>query len=309
MENQTIRIATRKSQLALWQAEHVKKELLELHPQLTIELVGITTQGDKILDTTLSKIGGKGLFIKELENALLDGRADIAVHSVKDMPGDISSEFCLPVICKRDEPRDAFVSNQYSDFSSLPSAAIVGTSSLRRQCQLKALRPDIKVIPLRGNVNTRLAKLDANEYDAIVLAGVGLKRLGMTDRIRHHFTPTQLLPAVGQGALGIECRVDDHEIQEYISLLNDKETWQCVMAERTVNQLLNGSCQIPIAVYGILQDDQLHLQGLVGNPDGTQLITHELTGECTQFKKIGENLAQGLLSQGADEILKNINHD
>ncbi|MEW8292520.1 MAG: hydroxymethylbilane synthase [Candidatus Thiodiazotropha endolucinida] len=302
--SQTITIATRKSPLAMWQAEHVAAELKRVHPDIRVELMGMTTQGDKILDTPLAKIGGKGLFIKELEQGLISGEADLAVHSMKDVPVELPPGLHLPVIMQREDPRDAFVSNRYQSIDQLPQRACVGTSSLRRQCQLAEGRPDLVIKSLRGNVNTRLRKLDDGEYDAIILAAAGLKRLGFEDRITALIGPEQSLPAIGQGAVGIECRVDDPRVNDLITPLHHAETAYCVGAERAMNQRLNGGCQVPIAGYAMLESDNLWLRGLVGEPDGSRIIRGEVEGKTQEARAMGEGLADRLLEWGADEILK-----
>ncbi|ENW08499.1 hydroxymethylbilane synthase [Acinetobacter beijerinckii] len=300
----TLKIATRQSPLALWQAEHIRFRLNELYPDLTVELVKFVTQGDKILDTPLAKIGGKGLFVKELEAALLDGRADLAVHSMKDVPMHLPENLSLAVICEREDPLDAFVSNQYSNFDELPLGAKVGTSSLRRKCQILQLRPDLEIIDLRGNVGTRLSKLDDGLYDAIILASAGLKRLGLADRIRHSLDPVISLPAVGQGALGLECRENDHELLALIQPLQHQETSICVRAERAFNAYLEGGCQVPIAGYATLVNAQLKIEGRVGSVDGKTLLKEALEGPADEAEQLGEQLAQRLLAQGAGELLK-----
>lgn len=299
-----IRIATRKSPLALWQAEFVRAELLRLHPGLTVELLTFTTQGDKILDTPLAKIGGKGLFVKELEVALLDGRADIAVHSIKDVPMDFPAGLGLLAIGEREDPRDAFVSNNFSSLEDLPLAAVVGTSSLRRQCQLRQRRPDLLIKDLRGNVNTRLAKLDGGEYDAVILASAGLKRLGFNDRIRSNLAPEILLPAVGQGALGIEARADDARIAAFIAPLNHADSAARVSAERAMNRRLQGGCQVPIAGYAELDADVLYLRALVGSVDGREILHDEIRGHRDDAEALGVVLADRLLAAGAGRILQ-----
>lgn len=299
-----LKIATRQSPLALWQAEHIRFRLNELYPDLTVELVKFVTQGDKILDTPLAKIGGKGLFVKELEAALLDGRADLAVHSMKDVPMHLPENLSLAVICEREDPLDAFVSNQYSNFDELPLGAKVGTSSLRRKCQILQLRPDLEIIDLRGNVGTRLSKLDDGLYDAIILASAGLKRLGLADRIRHSLDPVISLPAVGQGALGLECRENDHELLALIQPLQHQETSICVRAERAFNAYLEGGCQVPIAGYATLVNAQLKIEGRVGSVDGKTLLKEALEGSADEAEQLGEQLAQRLLAQGAGELLK-----
>lgn len=300
----TLKIATRQSPLALWQAEYIRARLQELHPDLTVELVKFVTQGDKILDTPLAKIGGKGLFVKELEAALLDGRADLAVHSMKDVPMALPKGLTLAVICEREDPLDAFVSNQFEKFADLPQGAKVGTSSLRRKSQILKQRPDLQIIDLRGNVGTRLGKLDDGQYDAIILASAGLKRLGLSERIRHCLTPDISLPAVGQGALGLECRAVDNEVLALIQPLLHEETDVCVRAERAFNAYLEGGCQVPIAGYATLQNGQIHIEGRVGSADGQTLLRAELTDEASNAQQLGENLARNLLDQGAGELLK-----
>ncbi|QNX33533.1 hydroxymethylbilane synthase [Acinetobacter seifertii] len=300
----TLKIATRQSPLALWQAEHIRARLQELHPDLTVELVKFVTQGDKILDTPLAKIGGKGLFVKELEAALLDGRADLAVHSMKDVPMALPEGLTLAVICEREDPLDAFVSNQFEKFADLPQGARVGTSSLRRKSQILKQRPDLQIIDLRGNVGTRLGKLDEGQYDAIILASAGLKRLGLENRIRHTIEPNVSLPAVGQGALGLECRADDQGVLALIQPLLHIETDVCVRAERAFNAYLEGGCQVPIAGYATLQDGKIHIEGRVGSPDGQTLLRAEMTDEAHNAQQLGENLARNLLEQGAGDLLK-----
>lgn len=300
-----IRIATRKSPLALWQAEHVAEGLRKLHPALEVELVTMTTQGDRMLDAPLAKIGGKGVFIKELEVAMLENRADIAVHSVKDVPVELPEGFVLPVLLEREDPTDAFVSNHFAHFSELPEKARIGSSSLRRQCQIRARRPDLIVQDLRGNVNTRLAKLDAGEYDAIVLASAGLLRLNMVNRIRERLAPADSLPAVGQGAVAIECRADDVFVQELIAELDHAPTHTRVRAERAFNRRLEGGCQVPLAAYAELEaDTTLYLRGLVGAIDGGCVLRSEVRGPATDPEALGIGLAEELLAQGAGELLQ-----
>ena len=301
-----LRIATRKSQLALWQAEYVKDLLEKAHPDLEVELVKMTTQGDKILDTPLAKVGGKGLFVKELETGLLQGDADIALHSMKDVPVELPAGLHLPVICPREDPRDAFVSNTYKTLDELPEGARLGTSSLRRQAQIAAKRPDLQIISLRGNVNTRLKKLDDGEYDAISLAAAGLKRLGMKERIRECLDPSVSLPAIGQGAVGIECRNDDARINNLIAPLNDNKTHLRVAAERAMNHRLNGGCQVPIAGYAEFDRGLVLLRGLVGSVDGKTLIQGEIAGPPENVEEMGTVLAEDLLSRGADKILQEL---
>jgi hydroxymethylbilane synthase len=306
MSKQKIRIATRKSPLALWQAEHVKAALVAAHPQIEVELLGMTTRGDKILDTPLAKIGGKGLFVKELEVGMLDGFADIAVHSMKDVPVEFPEGLQLAVILEREDPRDAFVSNRYASLEELPRGARLGTASLRRQCQISSARPDLQILPLRGNVNTRLSKLDNGDYDAVILAAAGLKRLGFAQRIRASL-PTQLsLPAIGQGAIGIECRSNDARVQQLLQPLHHNETALCVAAERAMNERLNGGCQVPIAGYATLDNHRLTLSALVGEPDGSRIIRAQLDGHAEDAAAIGKRVAESLLSQGAMEILQRL---
>ena len=302
--NNIVRIATRKSALALWQAEYVKTQLEHFHPDLMVELVPMVTKGDIILDTPLAKVGGKGLFVKELEVAMLEGRADIAVHSMKDVPVEFPEGLGLEVICPREDPRDAFVSNHIQSFEDLPQGAIVGTSSLRRQCQIKALRPDLDIRDLRGNVNTRLRKLDEGEYDAIILAAAGLIRLEMPARIRQFIAPEVMLPANGQGAVGIECRTNDQRIKSLLAPLECQNTRYRVFAERAMNRALEGGCQVPIGSFAELTDDNLYLRGLVGAVDGSQIIRDEVSGHVSEAEALGLALADKLLAQGADAILK-----
>ncbi len=300
----TLKIATRQSPLALWQAEHIRARLEAMHADLTVELVTFVTQGDKILDTPLAKIGGKGLFVKELEAALMDGRADLAVHSMKDVPMALPEGLSLAVICEREDPLDAFVSNHYASFADLPQGAKVGTSSLRRKCQILKARPDIEIIDLRGNVGTRLSKLDDGQYDAIILASAGLKRLGLAERIRHTIQPDMSLPAVGQGALGLECRSQDQAVLDLILPLMHAETNVCVRAERAFNAYLEGGCQVPIAGYATLQNGQLQIEGRVGSVDGQTILKAVQYGAPEQAEMLGEELAKALLAQGAGELLK-----
>ncbi|AZI15112.1 hydroxymethylbilane synthase [Avibacterium paragallinarum] len=301
-----LKIATRRSPLALWQANYIKDRLTQLYPHLQVELIPMVTKGDVILDTPLAKIGGKGLFVKELENALLTGEADIAVHSMKDVPMTFPAGLGLSVICKREDPRDAFVSNTYRTLAELPAGAVVGTSSLRRQCQLKALRPDLKIQSLRGNVGTRLSKLDNGDYDAIILAAAGLIRLEMADRIASFIDTETSLPAAGQGAVGIECRLDDVEVQQLLAPLADPETTACVLAERAMNHHLQGGCQVPIGGYAVVRGDQLYLKALVGKVDGSQIIRAEAQSAVQNSHQLGVQVAERLLQQGADDILRTL---
>lgn len=311
---QTINIATRQSPLALWQAEHIKTRLEQLYPNMSVNLVPMVTKGDKILDTPLAKIGGKGLFVKELEQALLEKRADIAVHSLKDVPMALPDGLTLGAYCERERPTDAFVSNQFTSLDDLPYGAKLGTSSLRRQCQIQQQRPDLQIISLRGNVGTRLAKLDAGEYDAIILATSGLMRLGLDERIRHELDPDICLPAVGQGALAIECRADDMATLDLLKPLNHDISKICVIAERAMNRQLQGGCQVPIAGFATLENGQLLLKGRVGSLDGKILLKSQLSKSLTEnlsdniaiVEKLGICIANDLLSQGADKILAEI---
>ncbi len=302
----TLRIGTRKSPLAVWQAEHIRARLLALHPGLTIELVKLTTQGDRLLDAPLAQVGGKGLFIKELEQGLIEGRIDLAVHSTKDVTVTLPAGLHLAAICEREDARDALVSNRYSDLRSLPAGARIGTSSLRRRCQLRAAFPAVDIAPLRGNVNTRLRRLDAGEFDAVILAAAGLKRLGFADRIRACLTPEEMLPAVGQGALCLESRADDRAVNALLAPLDHTASAVCVRAERALNAALNGGCQVPIAAYAELDGDRLRLRGLVGDPDGGLLIRGEIEGGSAQAEALGATLARDLLARGAGEILAQV---
>ena len=309
MQNKSkIRIATRQSLLALWQANYVKNELLIVYPDLDVELVPMTTEGDIHLDTTLQKIGGKGLFVKELEQALLDNRADIAVHSMKDVPMEFSPDFCLAAICERADPRDAFVSIHYESLVELPERAIVGTSSLRRQCQVHALRPDLQIEPLRGNVDSRVKKLEAEKYAAIILAAAGLHRLQFNNRIKQYLTKDELLPAIGQGAIGIECRHDDVMSLQYVQALNHEPTALAVNAERAMGRRLNASCHVPVAAFATIENNSLKLQGLVGTVDGKRIIRAELSAAASEAQDLGNAVAELLLSQGAKEILRELSN-
>ena len=304
MSSREIRIATRKSALALWQAEYVKARLEHAHPGLLVTLVPMVSRGDKLLDSPLSKIGGKGLFVKELETALLENEADIAVHSMKDVPMDFPEGLGLFCICEREDPRDAFVSNTHASLDDLPEGSVVGTSSLRRQAQLLTRRPDLNIRFLRGNVNTRLAKLDAGEYDAIILAAAGLIRLGFEDRITSAISIDDSLPAGGQGAVGIECRTADSEIHALLAPLHHADTAVRVTAERALNKHLNGGCQVPIACYAVLEGEQIWLRGLVGDPNGSLLLTAQARGPQSAATELGVKVAEALLDQGAGAILK-----
>jgi hydroxymethylbilane synthase len=300
---ETIRIATRKSPLAMWQAEHVADGLRRLHDELVVEIVGMTTRGDQMLDAPLAKVGGKGLFVKELEVGMLAGEADIAVHSMKDVPVEFPEGLHLAAILEREDPLDAFVSNRYASLSELPLGSRVGTSSLRRQCQLAARRPDLQIAPLRGNVNTRLRKLDEGEFDAIILAAAGLIRLGFSERIRARIDTDDSLPAIGQGAIGIECRSDDERVHQLIAPLHHPATAERVVAERAMNARLHGGCQVPIAGHAVHRDGQLHLRGLVGMPDGSRVMRAERSGPVADAERIGTEVAEDLLGQGAGDVL------
>lgn len=299
-----LRIATRQSPLALWQANFVKNALEQRFPQLSVELVTMVTKGDIILDTPLAKIGGKGLFVKELELALLEHRADIAVHSMKDVPMEFPEGLGLAVICEREDPRDAFVSNKYNSLADLPKGAVVGTSSLRRQCQLVAKYPHLQVKSLRGNVGTRLSKLDNGEYDAIILASAGLIRLGLAERIRDFIAVEDSLPACGQGAVGIETRLNDERVLGYLAELNHQPTACCVQAERAMNTRLQGGCQVPIGGYATLHGDEISLNALVGSLDGSSIVRASAKCHVKEAEKLGIEVAEMLLEKGADEILK-----
>ncbi|MBP6058654.1 MAG: hydroxymethylbilane synthase [Nitrosomonas sp.] len=305
---QKIIIASRESLLAMWQAKYIQRRLGELYPQTEISILGMTTRGDQILDQSLSKIGGKGLFIKELEQALEDGRADIAVHSMKDMPMNVPEGFKLAAITEREDPRDAFVSKHYASLTQLPQGSVVGTSSLRRESQLRAQFPHLQVQPLRGNVQTRLRKLDEGQYAAIILAAAGLKRLGLSDRITALLDPEQSLPAVGQGALGIECRADRTDLVKLLQPLHHQETAYCVEAERAMSRVLGGSCQVPLGAFAEIVHGTLQLRGFVAQPDGKRIVSDALTGEPETGMTMGQQLAQKLIKQGADEILASLVH-
>jgi hydroxymethylbilane synthase len=300
---QRIVIASRESALALWQARHIQSSLAALHRGLAIEILGMTTEGDRRLEVSLAKIGGKGLFVKELEDALADGRADIAVHSVKDVPMVLPRGFALAAILERADPRDAFVSNRYGDLAAMPAGARVGTSSLRRECQLRARYPKLALEPLRGNVPTRLKKLDDGQYDAVILAAAGLKRLGLEDRITRLLTPAESLPAPGQGALGIECLDRRADLVELLAPLNHLATAHCVAAERAFSRALSGSCNVPLGAYAELEGERIRLRGLVGAPDGSRVVNGEEMGAAASAEALGAALAERLKAQGAAEIL------
>ena len=296
-------IATRESALALWQANFIRARLAKLYPQTESKILGMTTRGDQILDVSLSKIGGKGLFIKELEQALEDRRADIAVHSMKDVPMEMPAGYVLAAIAEREDPRDAFVSNQYTGLDALPPGSVVGTSSLRRESQLRARFPHLQVQPLRGNVQTRLRKLDEGQFAAIILAAAGLKRLGLADRITALLSPEVSLPAVGQGALGIECRSDRTDLIKLMEPLHHLPTAQCVEAERAMSRALGGSCEVPLGGFAEINGGVLRLRGFVASQDGSRVISDELSGNPGMGAVMGAQLAQNLKARGAQEIL------
>jgi len=306
MTIERIRIATRKSQLALWQAEFVAKSLQTCHPGLEVELVTMSTQGDRVLDSPLAKIGGKGLFVKELEQSMLRNESDIAVHSMKDVPVELPEGLHIPVVMQREDPRDAFVSNEYNSLDELPQGAVVGTSSLRRRCQLAENRPDLDIRDLRGNVNTRLSKLDDGDYQAIILASAGLRRLDMAGRIREALAANVMLPAIAQGAIGIECRQGDSDVENLLAPLNHAETFTRVLAERAMNARLQGGCQVPIGGYAEIEKDIIVVRGLVGRADGSEMIHGVISGRVDDAAELGDVLAQDLLSRGANQILKEL---
>lgn len=300
---QRIVIVSRESALAMWQARHVQSQLAGLYPGAGIEITGVTTEGDRRLDISLTKIGGKGLFVKELEEALAGGRADIAVHSVKDVPMTLPTGFVLAAIGERGDPRDAFISNRYTELAALPPGARVGTSSLRRECQLRARYPKLEIAPLRGNVPTRLRKLDDGHYDAVILAAAGLKRLGLEERITRLLTPTDSLPAPGQGALGIECLASRVDLVGQLAPLGHAATARCVEAERAFSRALSGSCNVPLGAYAEAEGAHLRLRGFVGTPDGTRLVSGEQEGPAGEAEALGTALAERLKEQGAADIL------
>ena len=301
-----ITIASRESPLAMWQAEHIKTQLNLLYPDLTIQIKGFKTQGDIILDKSLATIGGKGLFIKELEQALLNKDADLAVHSMKDLPMNIMEDFQLAAITKREDPRDAFISELYNSFDELPAGSLVGTSSLRRQSQIKAKYPHLEIRPLRGNLQTRLNKLKKGDYAAIVLAAAGLIRLGLKDKITMFLETNISIPAVGQGALGIEILSGNEELHTLIKPLNDENSARCVLAERMVSRSLAGSCTVPLGAYAFIEKESLIINGFVATPDGNHFIHAETKGDKAQFYSLGESLSQLLIDQGAKELLSEL---
>ena len=298
-----ITIASRESPLAMWQAEHIKSKIIKLYPDIKINTKGFKTQGDILLNQSLATIGGKGLFIKELEQALLEKKADLAVHSMKDLPMDIPDEFQLIAITKREDPRDAFVSNNFNSLDDMPKGSVVGTSSLRRQSQIKAKYPNLIIKPLRGNLQTRLNKLDKKQYGAIILAAAGLVRLGLKNRIKKYLETTVSIPSVGQGALGIEVLAGNEALSKILKVLNDDETSRCVLAERTVSRTLAGSCSVPLGAYASISGNELVIKGFVATPDGSQIIHAEAKGEKSDFYKLGKSLSQLLIDKGAMDIL------
>jgi len=304
-----IRIATRESQLALWQANEVSRLLTQYHSDIEVDIIGMTTEGDRFLQASLAAAGGKGLFVKELEQCLLDNQADIAVHSMKDVPFELPASLEIHTILEREDPRDAFVSNQYSSLNELPNNAVVGTSSTRRECQLRALRQDLTIRPLRGNVNTRLRKLDDGEYDAIILASAGLKRLGFEDRIAQLIDIDTSLPAIGQGAIGIECRDNDITTQELLAPLHHQTTALSVLAERGISTALSANCHLPIAAHAHQSGESITLQALVGMPDGSKILRASATGTQTDTLQITQNVITELMNQGASELINSLNQE
>jgi hydroxymethylbilane synthase len=303
----TLVIASRESRLAMWQAEHVRVALHKLYPSCDVKILGMTTRGDQILDRTLSKVGGKGLFVKELENALADGRADLAVHSLKDVPMELPEGFALSTVMEREDPRDAFVSSQYDSLAALPPGSVVGTSSLRREAMLRARYPELVVKPLRGNLDTRLAKLDRGDYAAIILAAAGLKRLGLAGRIRSLLDPADSLPAAGQGALGIEIRADRADLAAWLAPLHHEHTAAAVEAERMVSRALGGSCEVPLAAYATWHDGALHLRGVVATPDGQRVLSAQASAPAPTTGaalELGREVASQLEAQGALDIVR-----
>lgn len=301
--SESIVIATRESPLALWQAEHVQALLQKRYPQKTIQLLGMTTKGDQILDKTLSKIGGKGLFVKELEVAMQQGLAHLAVHSLKDVPMQLPEGFVLAAVSSREDPRDAFVSPRYETLESLPAGAVVGTASLRRELMLRAKFPHLTVKPVRGNVGTRLKKLDSGEYDALIMASAGLKRLGLSERIREIISDEISLPSPGQGALGIECLAEDSQTREAVAFINDEVTRACCLAERSVSRALGGSCQVPLAAYATVTDGVMRLRALIGDHTTGEMVSTEKTGPWTEYQRLASEAVEALLKQGAQRYI------
>lgn len=302
--SQALTILTRESPLAMWQALHIQSCLREAYPDRTVDVIGMTTQGDRILDKTLSKIGGKGLFVKELEIALLERRAHLAVHSLKDVPMQLQEEFVLAAVTEREEPRDAFVSNRYDTLASLPEGAVVGTASLRRELMLKVHYPHLVVKTVRGNVGTRLRKLDEGQYDALIMAYAGLKRLGHFDRIKEVISDEVSLPSPGQGALGIECMVDDEATRKALAFLNDENTFMCTAAERSVSRALGGSCQVPLAAYATIEGETMRLRALIGDHTTGEMVSTEVTGQKREFEAIAKEAVENLMAQGAARFVE-----
>ncbi len=303
MPKQSLTIATRKSPMAMWQAEHIKQRLLSFHPDLTINILGVSTSGDRDKQTPLIELGGKDVFVKEIQQQLLDGHADIAVHCIKDMSVHAVAGLHIAAICERDDARDAFVSKQYSRLDDMPAGATIGTGSPRRESQLKALRPDIDIKPIRGNVDTRLKKLDSGDYDAIMLSAAGLTRMDLAHRVSYLFTPDQMIPAIGQGALGIECRSNDADSIEVVSVLDHADSHLCIAAERAVNQRLCGDCHTPLGAYATIKNDALQLIAMVGSSDGSIILRSQQQGDKENAQHIGIQVADKLIAQGAHDML------
>lgn len=302
----SIIIATRESPLALWQAEHVQALLRERYPEKDVKLLGMTTKGDQILDKTLSKIGGKGLFVKELEVAMQEGSAHLAVHSLKDVPMELPEGFVLAAVSSREDPRDAFVSPRYETLESMPAGSVVGTASLRRELMLRSKFPHLVVKPVRGNVGTRLRKLDSGEYDALIMASAGLKRLGLEERIREIISDEISLPSPGQGALGLECLADDEKTREAVAFINDEQTRACCLAERAVSRALGGSCQVPLAAYATIADSTMRLRALIGDHTKGELVATEQTGPWTEYERLASEAVEALLKQGARRYIEKL---
>lgn len=302
----SIIIATRESPLALWQAEHVQALLRERYPEKDVKLLGMTTKGDQILDKTLSKIGGKGLFVKELEVAMQQGAAHLAVHSLKDVPMELPEGFVLAAVSSREDPRDAFVSPRYETLESMPAGSVVGTASLRRELMLRSKFPHLVVKPVRGNVGTRLRKLDSGEYDALIMASAGLKRLGLEERIREIISDRISLPSPGQGALGLECLADDEKTREAVAFINDEQTRACCLAERAVSRALGGSCQVPLAAYATITDSTMRLRALIGDHTTGELVATEQTGPWTEYERLASEAVDALLKQGARRYIEKL---
>ena len=304
--SESIIIATRESPLALWQAEHVQALLRERYPEKDVKLLGMTTKGDQILDKTLSKIGGKGLFVKELEVAMQEGSAHLAVHSLKDVPMELPEGFVLAAVSSREDPRDAFVSPRYETLESMPAGSVVGTASLRRELMLRSKFPHLVVKPVRGNVGTRLRKLDSGEYDALIMASAGLKRLGLEERIREIISDEISLPSPGQGALGLECLADDEKTREAVAFINDEQTRACCLAERAVSRALGGSCQVPLAAYATIADSTMRLRALIGDHTTGELVATEQTGPWTEYERLASEAVEALLKQGARRYIEKL---